>query len=375
MAEYYCAQCGKRKYGEGLCDECERHRRNMEEHARSAAQAAWDAADAQAGRQQREEEWRKRKEEEQQRRQAEERKRDDVALFVSYPDRILNFLTNSQLDTDDGKLSAISNVLRLFAWDDPEATLGELHDTSPLEADLAYARLRRTLVPILLDLWEARAGLPPTAMPALQKMSHCLLYQDISGVKAFLKERRGRVALIKDRLATREREIAALNSRLYEQAEKEKEVRKEMYTLLLMACGFTLLLALMFVWMGRDAGGVVVPLVGAIALVPLSLKVLYELSRLYGVLNSKSTLEAQRQQVSDSLKEDRGRSKEEVKALTAILHRGLPPELVDRQLQAIVDANRLPPPWNRCGKCGLFFQQLPTVGGCPGCAHLSKPQN
>jgi hypothetical protein len=231
-----CGQCGRSVSSPGLCFLCDQHRRRLESAAEGTLRAAERTADIERqraevefDREQRREEKREEREErreekkrERERKSEMNRKQTALKAWIMYPDTI-KAIFKSVANTDDGKLAALQQIAHYFNWNDEniEGTLGELYNTSPLEAELAYTRIRKVLVPFVVGFWRIRQRFPPASSATLQHLAKCLIYKDMSGVILFQKEWANRVSQLE------KAQIPALQEAWWKIGEKCNEKDKQ----------------------------------------------------------------------------------------------------------------------------------------------------
>jgi hypothetical protein len=78
-------------------------------------------------------------------------------------------------------LAKVKEVLR----DLQPANWFSLYCTSPVPTEVIYSRLRKSLVPFLRSLWQAKHKIPSSACPLLRNIAQSLSFTDFAGLVGY----------------------------------------------------------------------------------------------------------------------------------------------------------------------------------------------
>lgn len=173
-----CPRCNRIMYLQ-TCDFCEQQNRELLENTARAAEAneraAWAAQNLAATQQQMLQEQR----EEQERRQQQEW----MAAFAALPQVIEQELPSAR--TSSSKALLLLAKVEKVARDLQPASWISLHQRAPVETEVIYGQLRKSVVPLVRALWQARDRIPSSSAPLLCTIARSVLFKDFSGLQEF----------------------------------------------------------------------------------------------------------------------------------------------------------------------------------------------
>lgn len=178
MSTELCPVCNRSTIA-GICPHCENQRQALVDNSARAADAnerAALAAEVMASAQQ---QLLQAQREEQERRQRAEQ----LAAFAALPKIIEQDLPAAQ--TSASKALLLLAKIEKVTRDLQPANWVELHQTAPVETEVIYAQLRKSVAPLVRALWQAKDRIPASSEPLLRTLARSLSCKDFVGLREF----------------------------------------------------------------------------------------------------------------------------------------------------------------------------------------------